>query len=44
MHLKCNKRKNKLKLVAAYIINDRNVNGKQYLCTAFCKIINKLII
>ena len=38
------KGKNKLKLMVAYIINDRYVSGKEYLCTAFCKIINKLII
>ncbi len=30
--------------MVAYIINDRYVIGKAYLCTAFCKIINKLII
>ena len=37
------KGKNKLKLTIAYIINDRYLDGKEYLCTAFCKIINKLI-
>ena len=38
------KSKKKLKLTVAYIINALYVSGKAYLCTAFCKIINKLII
>ena len=42
--LRADKGKKKLKLTVAYIINDLYVSGKAYLCTAFCKIINKLII
>lgn len=47
--IKCNrlkptKGKNKLKSMPLHIINNRYVIRKVYLCTAFCKIINKLII
>ena len=38
------KGKNKLKTISLHIINYRYVSGKAYLCTAFCKITNKLII
>lgn len=34
----------KLNVVIVYINNIGYISGKAYLCTAFCKIINKLII
>lgn len=34
----------KLNVVIVYIDNVGYISGKAYLCTAFCKIINKLII
>lgn len=34
----------KLNIISVYINNVGNISGKAYLCTAFCKIINKLII
>lgn len=34
----------KLNIVIVYINNVGYISGKAYLCTAFCKIINKLII
>ena len=38
------KSKIKLNVIGVYINNVGYVSGKAYLCTAFCKIINKLII
>ena len=38
------KGKNKLKPTRLHLNNGRYVGEKAYLCTAFCKIINKLII
>lgn len=34
----------KLNIISVYINNVGYISGKAYLCTAFCKIINKLII
>lgn len=34
----------KLNVVIVYINNVGYISGKAYLCIAFCKIINKLII